>query len=486
MSARAAHPRDRFARAPLVAFDARRALVLVLVLYAVAAAALVGWYGSRAVFVDESEYLRIAGHIVESGVYMRDGTGPDALRPPGYPFALVPFAFVGAPIQAVRAAQLLLLALAVVALARARAVALPGPLSGPLPGPPPRSVPPPSPAATRRAFPPFAGATPVADAAARDRRAVIMLGLVAASPVLPFTANLLFPQTLLAATFVGVLLWTLAPERTHGPLSALATGLACSYAVIVSPTALTIAPVAAWTLARRSRAPVTCFVLVAAMTLSLPAAWTVRNRLVLGEWIPISKNLSTNLDIAWTVSEAHERGVDLAPGATTGAGLAAGPRAGGPLRVLRDLVSAPGEYLKRLGHFFDSGNELQTEAQMSAWRVRLLAASYYSLLALVLLRLAVVRRARLSDAERAVLALYALTALFHALVFARVRYRLPFDVLMLLPAANALLVAGAAIVSMRRGGRPRATDPAPPTGDEAVARPEAAGRLPPAVRRDVS
>ena len=386
---------------------ARRLLAAALVGYALAALALVLWYGDREVYVDEGEYLATARHLAEEGVHSRNGDAPDALRPPGYAFALAPFALAGGSMAAARAAQLALLCAALVALARSRAAALP------------------------------AGVPDGDDA--RDLRAALLLGLVAASPVIPYTAALLFPQVLLAALLVGVLLWTLRPGVVHGPRSAVGTGLVCSYAVLCSPTVLTIAPVAAWTLGARSRRPLTCAVLVLAATLVLPAAWTVRNRVVLGEWIVLSNNVGSSLQGAWA-----GRGADAADAAP------APPTAGPSPAVPRGVGLTADAYLYRLRNFFESDNPLQTEREMSPGRELALAASYYGLLALVALRLLLARRAPLGAAERAALALYAATALFHAAVFVRVRYRVPFDVLLLLPAANALLVVGFAALRSRR------------------------------------
>ena len=410
---------------------ARRLLVATLLAYALAALALVAWYGERVVFADEAQYLAVAEHLVRDGMYSRKGDAPDAQLPPGYPFALAPLVAAGASLPGVRAAQLGLLALAAVALARSRAAALSGPVAAALP-----------------------------ETATRDLRATLVLVLVAASPVLPFTANLLYPQTVVAALFVALLLFALAPGRRHGAGSATLAGLGCGYAFLLTPTALSIAPVVAWAVARRARRPWLCAALVLATTLAPPAAWTLRNRVAVGEWIPLSSNFAANLGYAWTVTEPAD-GTEAAWAATDGASGAerasaeppADPFAGGPVAVVLTLLSEPVDYLGRLGAFFASDNELQTDGEMSAARRWVLAASYYSLLVLVLLRLILARRAPLSDAERATLALYAITALFHALVFARVRYRLPFDFLLLLPAANALLLVA---VGRSGSGRRRA------------------------------
>ena len=93
--------------------------------------------------------------------------------------------------------------------------------------------------------------------------------------------------------------------------------------------------------------------------------------------------------------------------------------------------------------------------ESSRARDLVMLATYGALLGLVALRIALARRRPLSPAERSVLLLYAMTAAFHALVFVRIRYRLPFDFLLFLPALNAVLLG----IDAMRSRHPRSRAP---------------------------
>jgi hypothetical protein len=81
-------------------------------------------------------------------------------------------------------------------------------------------------------------------------------------------------------------------------------------------------------------------------------------------------------------------------------------------------------------NYFNYRNKLLTKTEMSAFREFLALATYGSLLLLVMVRLSMARRLPLDSFERFALMLYVTNGAFAAIFFTRVRYRLPFDLLL--------------------------------------------------------
>ena len=442
--------------------DASRGRLVPYALVALLGLAGLGYslaLGSGTRFPDERDYLALATSLAHAGTYAYDGESPNAMRPPGYPVLLAPIAATaralapGDPVPAPAGAEPVLdasLTLPIVPLASGAEAALTvhlartlqflalglsalalASLAGPGRG---RS------AAAGAAPDPARSTPPVALGAA-------MVLALALYPVLIYTAGTLFPQTAILALATAAL-WTLERARP-GVAGALGAGLLCGAAAEVSPTALALVPMALLHAALSSRWRARHVLLVALGAALLPGAWLARNQLVLDETILFSRNLAYNLDNAVLELDPLEAAEERAPDDALGYGV----------ERLEQLVGSPTAYLERLRRHFAWRNDMHVTDESSRARDLVMLATYGALLGLVALRLALARRAPLSLAERSVLLLYAMTAVFHALVFVRIRYRLPFDFLLFLPAANAVLATVDAARS-RRGGRARS--PAPP------------------------
>lgn len=340
-------------------------------------------------YPDERDYLDLASHLAALDGYTFDGETPSAHRPPGYPLVLAPIVALHDSVHAVRLLQFALLAFSAHLLGSLLASG--GKLS-------------------------------------RWSGSVLVLAGVVAYPVLVYTAGLLFPQTvILAALTIAVVLL----QRTgNSPALAFLIGVLCAFTALVSPTALTLLPIAlafalwspAWSASRVA-------VMALAATLVF-GSWFTRNVVLLDEPILFSKNLAENIDNAVLTLEPLAPGEERAPAGVIDYGL----------ERLGQYLSDPLVYLERVGDFFAHSNTLAVAEEASGTRELIMFVTYNALLLAVLGRLLLARRAPLSRAEWLVLALYMGTAFFHALVIPRIRYRLPFDFLLLLPAANVLLL----------------------------------------------
>ena len=351
-------------------------------------------------YPDERDYLDLARHLAAFDGYTFDGITPTAHRPPGYPVLLAPLVALVDSVHAARALNFAALVLAAHLLA----------------------------------------ALSVRGALARWQCSSFMLAATFAYPVLYYTAGTLFPQITIALALT--LSVALLQRRGNSAVLAALIGALLAFTAQISPTTLVLVPVALgfallvrhWSVSR---------VLIMGLAAALVfGGWFARNVIVLDETILFSKNLAENLDNAVLNLEPLAPGEERAPkGAIDYA-----------LERLGQYVASPAIYLERFVDFFASSNEMNVTAESTSTRDLIMFVTYNALLLAVLCRLLLVRRLPLSAAEWLVLALYLGTALFHALVIPRIRYRVPFDFLLLLPATNALLFAVRTWRSRRRAG----------------------------------
>jgi len=339
-------------------------------------------------YPDERDYLSLARHLGDLDGYSFDGVTPTAHRPPGYPIVLAPVVAVLDSIHAVRLVQFAALALAAHLLAGLLVAG--------------RQLP-------------------------RWHRSSLMLAMTFAYPVLYYIAGTLFPQIVIALALTVSLV--LLRRRDASLALAASTGALAAFTAEISPTTLVLVPVALgfalwdrrWGLSR---------VLVMGLCATLVfGGWFARNVIVLDEPILFSKNLAENLDNAVLNLEPLAPGEEREPAGAIDYAL----------ERIGQYVDSPGVYAERVVDFFAYRNEMNVTEESSRARDLVMFATYHALLLAALLRVLLAGRLPLSPAERLVFALYLGTALFHALVIPRIRYRIPFDFLLLLPAANAVL-----------------------------------------------
>ncbi len=378
-------------------------------LFLAAAAAFVAcgfgysWWvlGSGVTYPDEREYLALARNLFDAGLYTLDGSEPTARRPPGYPIVLaMPLALL----DSVHVVRVLQFALLIVALWGLSAHVVGGWLN-------------------------------------RWQAASLLLLGVLAYPVLFYTAGTIFPQIVISTLLVTILVLSQASDANAA--RSVAIGLLCGLIVLLSPTALCIVPVAMAAALLNGRQGVSQALIIVVCCVLVMATWTLRNQLVIGKPIVFSTNMSMNLDNAVLSDDPAAATEDRAPKSTLDYGI----------ERLVQLFSEPGLYFEKLVNFFAYSNDLAVSTEESSLRDQVMFVTFYTLLGLVLLRLALAFVQPLNRMERLVLALYLCTALFHALVFVRIRYRIPFDLLLLLPACNA--VTSVIALVMLKGGRAR-------------------------------
>jgi 4-amino-4-deoxy-L-arabinose transferase-like glycosyltransferase len=360
--------------------------------------------GDGFVHVDERVYHGLATSLVEGNGYSLPNGKPSSYRPPGYPFFMALVYQVWPSVYAVKLTQAVLIGLI---------------------------------------------AAMVGLFAERVRHGSGWIGavLVATYPLLQYTGTTLYPQTLALLLFL-VLLWLCL--HSNSMFRWLIGGLIYGYLILVVPSfllllpfialgaALTV-PTASWR--RRALLP-TVFV---AMAVVVVVPWTVRNYVVFDTFIPVSTNGGVNLLAGNSPDAGPNTGISghlrFRP-ATAGMSEAERDRYFKEQAIqwiLEDPVRAGQLYALKFVNYFNFRNELAAASE-NPGKIgsTILFVSYYMLLVLVIARLLMWRERPLSQTELLFLVIYLVNGLISAIFYTRLRYRLPFDGLVIVLAAVAV------------------------------------------------
>lgn len=353
-------------------------------------------------YPDEKEYHALAQGLLNGEGYVDIKTGdPTAFRPPGYPMALsIVYRVWNRPL-AMKILHAVLLTLAVGLLSRLAGRILPE--SAPL-------------------VPLFA------------------LGLF---PVALYTSSTLYPQTLSAFVLVATL--TLIFSGVRG--RSVWAGLLWGAGILVNPSFLLLLPVVALGLVfyhypSGARAAWVKAALFAACAACVVVPWTIRNQVVMGGFVPVSTNSGINLLLGNSEHSGSNSGVNVDLSSYQVQTKAMGEvekdrffRSSAIAWVQSHPGDAAGLYLRKWLNHFNFKNKLATASEAGGGKDLVMFCTYYSLCLLVILRWVSTRFTPFSRIELALLLIYVGNAFASAVFFTRIRFRLPFDLLFLVPAA---------------------------------------------------
>jgi 4-amino-4-deoxy-L-arabinose transferase-like glycosyltransferase len=396
-----------------------RGLAVVAVLFSlVVAAGSAMALGDQIRYYDEQEYVGLADSVAAgSGLSVGNGVAT-AYRPPGYPFLLAPISLVtGGSVLAMRLVGVLCLVVSVWLVYRLG----------------------------RRLGMPAIGA--------------VAALATAGYPLLLYTATTLYPQVaalMLLLLSLDCAIAAVGPEQhrqQNRVLLALTAGLALGGLTL---TVATFVPGAVVTIAgllwRRCRllgfrrlVPVLAAICIGAV--AIPSVWIARNAVEFGAFIPVSTN--TGLNLLLGNSENATAGSGRATDITRYTNAADAAHLG---EVAADRFFARGAvdwveqhpadaavlYVEKVANTFAYRNDLATAGQHSALQDVVSAVTFYPILGLAVLRLALVRRRSLHSVEWMLILLVVSTVLVQAGFFTRIRFRVPLDPLMILLAISGL------------------------------------------------
>jgi hypothetical protein len=176
----------------------------------------------------------------------------------------------------------------------------------------------------------------------------------------------------------------------------------------------------------------------------LPAAWTVRNAIELDAFVPVATNNGVQLLLGNNENASPGSGVNVDISRYyPRMGLGEVEENRHYLRAARDWIEGhKGEaatlYLRKVANYWAYKNRLFVSSESTPARDRMAAFTYLPLLALFVLRLALAWRWRPSSLEILLMAVVVGNAFVMAVYTTRVRYRIPFDSLMIVVVAGFL------------------------------------------------
>ena len=362
---------------------------------------------------DENQYWAIGRNVADHGSFSIDGSTPTAYRPPVWPLVLAAFHAVGLGVVAAKCFNALCLgAAALLAAHLARRIG--GPAA-----------------------------------------AVLAALACAVYPLFPYTAATLFPQTLGTVLLLGSVVAAvhtreafLTGEKSRALRLAAVSGLLISLLVLAVPSfAAPMGLVVLWLLLTTKKAGLPVLGALVGTAILLPAIWAARNEASMHAFVPVSTSDGINLILGNSEHAGGDTGtlVDISQYEQ-----AVVQQHMDELQqdtyfrksAITWATDNPGKaavlYVEKTANYFSFSDRLASGGEPSAAQQALLAAAFLPVLGLVAFRLFTARRDRLTPDELLLAMLFVLSALFMAIFFTRVRFRLPLDSLAIVLAAETL------------------------------------------------
>jgi len=271
--------------------------------------------------------------------------------------------------------------------------------------------------------------------------------LVVIYPALMYTASTLYPQTACLLLMVSVVTLISASGRTYG--AAALAGAIHGALMLTAPSYALISPILlGWMVCfdeRHWRHGLWRAALFSVCACAVLTPWQLRNLHVFGEHVFISTNGGLNLLLGNSENAGPNTGikVDLSRYAkqVEGLGEAALDESlkTSAIQWVRTHPQQAGVlYLGKVLNYFNCSNDLATANQHGNWQDWLIGLVYYPMLLLVLWRVACMRRLSIAPTECLLLLVYFGNAFIAAIFFTRVRFRLPYDALLMVLVTMAL------------------------------------------------
>lgn len=353
------------------------------------------WTGNQTKWPDESIYIGIAERLVAGLGFVNQELLSSAFRPPGYPFVL-------SLIYQIHESVLLAKFVNVIALtATAYLLSLIVKLVAP----------------SGRIFAPL---------------------LILTYPLFIYTSSVLVPQMLGSFMFMLVVYWLI--RYPNSIVSAAACGVIFGLLILTIPAfALVYLCLTLLLLIvnRTTQLYNTKFIaLFFLATVLVVSPWVIRSSLLFDKFVFISTNSGINLLYGNSENTRYNTGmVDISKYSNTKGMNEAEEDAYYKKSAIDWVINHPDDavilYLQKVANYFNYKNELGAKSEESIFKNALMFLSYYPLLIMLVIRCIFWRKYKFTWPEFLLYILYFGNAFLSAVAYTRIRYRIPFDFLLL-------------------------------------------------------
>lgn len=387
----------------LASIPSRTIVLIICLLVLMAGFGYSVYLGDLLRFPDETWYTDLMTSLVDQGIFSMDGEISTASKPPGYVFFLFVLRILGGSIFVFRYVNFIMLALSIYLIYLI----------------------------ARQQSSPFAG--------------VLSAIMLAAYGVLFYTAGTLYPQTFANFLFI-LILYMLSRVDDLSLIQILILGALFAWLILAVITflfalglvALWILIKPGWSFARKLRFLVPVFMVV---IVSL-GIWSYRNYTLFDRFIFVSTQGDAFL-------QGNSENTHPNDGPNTDISQYLTPEVRAMDEADRDsyfrsqaldyILNNPVEwfqlYIAKVLNHFNIQNNLYTASESSPLQTLYLALTYIPLLIAFLVRTGLSYKYRPSHFELLMIVLYFAAAFYSALVFTRIRYRLPYDMMIILVVA---------------------------------------------------
>ena len=259
-------------------------------------------------------------------------------------------------------------------------------------------------------------------------------------PLVWYTATTLYPQIFGAALLAAILVLLNQDVRSVARCSI--AGLLLGFLILNIPAFLLLTPLiltglylsntnAPALIAKRS-------VLILCCAAAVVVPWTMRNAYTLQAFVPVSTNSGINLLLGNSENTGPNKGVnvDISHYQNQTQEMSEVQkdkhyRKAAVSWILTNPSAAATLYVRKVLNYFNFRNELHVASEQSRLKDIVLFLSYYTLLFIVVMRILAFRRIPFCPAEWMLYVLYFGNALVSAIFFTRIRFRVPFDILLI-------------------------------------------------------
>lgn len=375
-------------------------IVLVSIIFWLAALGYSIYKGDYLPYPDERWYFNdYAQNLVKFHIFSMDGINSTAFNPPGYPFFLAVFVRLGFGIITARLMNFLAMFLTLLCV--------------------------------------FS----LLDDQTHKLAAILAVFLALGYPVLFYTAGTLYPQTLGAFFFIlATLLYWKEPFTTK---KAVFSGVALGIAILTIPTFLFVPFFFVFFSIFIRKDTLTKTALLFIVVFVTIAPWTLRNYLVFHRFKPISTNFGLNFLLGNSSATTPNNGTIALIGISNI--LEEADRLGldeferdefYTKHALAFIQQNPKHYITlyflKVANYFNFRNDLQTDSESSLTKDLLMLFTYGVFLLITVLRVLLFHKYPFSKLEVFLILLYFGNAFISALAFTRIRFRLPFDYLLII------------------------------------------------------